>query len=187
MSKVNLVEINFPHLYHQEPDLRKDLYILLLDALRMPPHIGIILQNKYHSLTLKGSEPDVDTSVLLRTIQQKKTECIFLKIKPHPVYSLDYLSGILREILKKYPEIKAGETTCLSPVSDFFEEFYAVQKIESDIVFSFLNKLNANGFILEAYLVNLTSNSNGVSIPFYDAEDLKQTIQKALQQKQHVY
>lgn len=187
MSDANLAEISFPKVLQKEPDLSKGIFIVLLDAMRMPPHIGLIIQNQYHSLTLKGSEPDVDAKVLLRTIQQKKTESIFLKIKSHPVFSNDHLNDIFREILKKHPRINPGVSTCLSPVADFFEEFYAVQKSKDEIIFSFLNKLNSNGFILEAYLVNLTSDNNVIRIPFYQTDELKQTIQKALQQKNHVY
>jgi hypothetical protein len=176
MSALVLADITVPQTIDQLPDVKKGIFVILLHASRVPPHIGLIINGNYHSLTLKGTEPDVDAAILLRSIQQNKTESIFFEIKEHPVFSNDYLKDVFKEILKKYPKIVAGEVTCLSPVSDFFEEFYAVLKEKDDIIYKLIHKLNENGFISKAFLVNLWYENGLVKIPIYNTAQLEQTI-----------
>lgn len=159
-----------------ESTLNKGIYLCLIHAKRIPPHIGIIFDGLFHSLTIKGSEPNMKTEALLKTISQKKIETIFFKIASHPVYSLDYLNAVFLEILKKYPVIKSMEVTCLSPIKAFFNEYYALNSSENDIIFSFIERLNNNSFILEAYSVNLSLESDCVEIPTYTQTELDEQI-----------
>lgn len=159
-----------------EPSLEKGIYLCLLHAKRIPPHIGIIINGNYHSLTIKGTEPNVPLKALLKTISQKKIETIFLKIKPHPVFSVEHLNAMFLEILKPYTSIKNNELTCLSPLKEFFYEFYAVPKSDKDIIFTFINRLHNNNFILEANSLNLTLESGQVQIPVYSQEELNNKI-----------
>jgi hypothetical protein len=159
-----------------ELKLNKGIFVCLLHAKRIPPHIGIIINSQFHSLTIKGAEPNVSVKALLKTISQRQIETIILKVVSHPVYSLDHLDAIFLEILKKYPVIKSNEVTCLSPIKEFFNEYYALGSYQEEIIFSFLNKLNNNSFILEAYSLNLTIGNNSVEIPLYSQSELSDKI-----------
>lgn len=176
MTHVRLEEIHIPLVSDKLPVLEKGLYLVILHALRIPPHIGIIIHGKYHSLTLKGIETDIDSAVLLRTLHKTQTESIFFEINPHPVFSNNYLSDVFKEILKNYPRIIAGKVTCLNPVSTFFEEFYAVSHEKNDIIYTLVQKLNENGFILKAFLLNLNTGNKMVQLPVYTAEELNHKI-----------
>lgn len=156
--------------------LSKGIFICILHTKRIPPHIGLIINGYYHSLTIKGIEPNVSLKALIKTIQQKKIETYFLKITPHPVYSIEHLNDVFIEILKTHPNITGNEATCLSPLKTFFNEYYALNSKPSDIIYSFLNRLNNNNFILEAYSLNLTSEKNTVEIPVYSQEELDSKI-----------
>ena len=39
-----------------EIDLQTGLYIVIINASKVPPHIGLIIDNKYHSLNIKGRD-----------------------------------------------------------------------------------------------------------------------------------
>lgn len=156
--------------------LTKGLFICLLHVKRVPPHIGIIINGKYHSLTIKGIEPNISTIALLRTIQQQKIESVFLEINPHPVYSNDHMNSMFLEILKKYPHIRSNEVTCLSPLKDFFNEFYAINSSANDMIYDLLKRIAANNFILQAYSLNLSLENNTLSIPVYTQEELSEKI-----------
>lgn len=176
MIPVEFATLNIPTKPIQETEIEKGIYLCLLHAKRIPPHIGVIISGKYHSLTIKGAEPNVQLKALLKTIAQKKIETIFLKIAPHPVYSLDHLNSVFLEILKPYTQIKNNELTCLSPIKEFFLEFYALRSNEKDIIFTFLNQLNNNSFILEANSLNLALENNQVKIPVYSQDELNEKI-----------
>lgn len=176
MIPVEFSTLTIPTKPFQEAEIEKGIYLCLLHAKRLPPHIGIIINGKYHSLTIKGTEPNVQVKALLKTISQKKIETIFLKIVPHPVYSIDHLNSVFLEILKPYTSIKNTELTCLSPIKEFFLEFYAVKSNDKDIIFTFLNRLNNNSFILEANSLNLSLENNEVKVPVYSQEQLNDKI-----------
>ena len=176
MSISGSASLTIPTKPFDESILNKGIFLCLLHVKRVPPHIGIVIDGLFHSLTIKGSEPNVAIKALLKTISQKKIETIFLKITGHPVYSLDHLSDMFLEILKKYPAIKANELTCLSPIKDFFNEYYALNSSASDIIYSFLERLTNNNFILESYSVNLTLSHNKVEIPIYSQTELNDKI-----------
>ncbi len=53
-------------------DIKKGNWLVIMHAKRIPPHIGILINGKYNSLTIKGHEINVDPSVILKIIQQKK-------------------------------------------------------------------------------------------------------------------
>lgn len=176
MIPAEFASLSIPTFPANERSLEKGIYLCLLHAKRIPPHIGIIIDGNYHSLTIKGTEPNVPLKALLKTIAQKKIETIFLKIKAHPVFSTQHLNAMFIEILKTYTSIKNNELTCLSPLKEFFLEFYAVPKNDKDIIFTFINRLHSNTFILEANSLNLALENDRVEIPVYSQEELNQKI-----------
>ena len=56
----------------KEESLSKNTWLVILHASRTPPHIGVLIDGNYNSLTIKGHELDININVLLKTIQQKK-------------------------------------------------------------------------------------------------------------------
>ena len=168
------IAVNFGEL--TDSTLTKGLFICILHVKRVPPHIGIIIDGKYHSLTIKGIEPNIAISTLQRTIQQQKIESVFLKIAPHPVFSNDHMNSMFLEILKKYPQIRSDEVTCLSPLKDFFDEFYAINSSKNDIIIDLLKRMTANNFIIQAYSLNLSLENNTLSIPVYSQQELNEKI-----------
>jgi hypothetical protein len=162
-----------------ESILNKGLFICLLHVQHVPPHIGVIVDGNYHSLTIKGTEPNVTAAALLKLIQQKKIEAVFLRITNHPVFSTDHMNAMFLEILKKYPRIGSNEVTCLSPVKDFFNEFYAINSEEKDMIYDLLKRMEANNFILQAYSLNLSLENETLSIPVYTREELSKKINES--------
>lgn len=176
MTEIKFATITVPTKPFSEFNLNKGIYICLLHAKRVPPHIGIIINGNYHSLTIKGAEPNVVLKVLVKTIELKKIESVFFKIETHPVFSTDYLNAVFLEILKKHPHIISNEVTCLTPLKAFFNEFYAIESLESDIIYTFLKQLLNNNFILEAYSLNLDLQNNKIDIPVYSQNEINEKI-----------
>ena len=66
--------------------LLKDTWLVILHASRTPPHVGILIDGNYNSLTIKGHELNIDIKVLLKTIQQKKNRNGIYQIKKAPCF-----------------------------------------------------------------------------------------------------
>src|SRR4051812_47155098 len=146
--------------------LQKGTWLTILHARRVPPHIGLMFSGNYNSLTIKEHEININSGVLLKTISQKKIQSIFVKIIPHPVFSMDHQISMFQEYLKTFAYVKQYESTCLSPIKLFFKEFYGIGINEKELLFDFIQRLNENDFIESASAINLEL-EKGITLPAY--------------------
>jgi hypothetical protein len=160
---------------YNESALKKGLYLAILHSQRVPPHIGLMFEGQYHSLTIKGREFNIPLNVLEKTIAQKKIATYFVKVTEHPVFSIQHQEEIFKEILMKFENVKQFQASCLSPIKLFFNEFYAANSKEDQLFFEFMQVLNENHF-----LKNFTSlemaNCNEMTLPYYTLEELNARI-----------
>ena len=160
--------------------LNKGCWIAILHAQRIPPHVGMIFDSNYNSLTIKEHELNIDLAILLKTIRQRKIKSVFVRVAVHPVFSLDHLLSMFQEILKKYSYVKQFESTCLSPVKQFFGEFYALNCKENELLFQFMQHLSDNSFIDKAMAMNMVL-EEGIDLPCYTEEELNEKIKSERQ------
>jgi hypothetical protein len=159
--------------------LHKGTWLVVLHASRIPPHIGLMIDGNYNSLTIKERELNVSSEVLFKTISQKKIEALFLKLEKHPVFSADYLLQTFQEQLNLFTSVKPNEASCLSPLKLFFEEFYAIKNNKEQLFFDFADVLYQNDYITRAIGMNLPdSNNNTFTLPHYTNKELQERIEK---------
>ena len=56
------------------------MYLVILHANDIPPHIGIIYNEKYFSLTVSGQTLGDDSKVLKKLIHRKQIKTLFIKL-----------------------------------------------------------------------------------------------------------
>ncbi len=156
--------------------LLKGTWLVILHASRIPPHVGLVINGNYNSLTIKERELNVSLEALLKTISQKKIETLFIGIVKHPVFSSDHQLNIFQHQLQQFTSVKHGEATCLSPIKLFFEEFYAIKKNEEILFFDFLELLKENNYISETFAVNIKGDE--FTFNAYTAEELQDRIKQ---------
>ncbi len=145
--KIPPIHINRKFYIH---GFKKGIYLVLQHVNRIPPHIGLLIENKYHSLQIRGKELNVDGNVLLKNILIRKIPCIFLEISPHPVFSPQHQEEVYLEIMKNFTKVDGENETCLSPLREFFEEFYKLPKQKTTLIFDLLDQLYLNSFVKSA-------------------------------------
>lgn len=143
------------HVLDDQALLNKGTWLVVLHASRIPPHIGLMINGNYNSLTLKERETNVRSETLFKAIAQKKIETLFVKLVKHPVFSEDYQLQTFQEQLQQFSSVKQNEATCLSPIKLFFEEFYAVRNNKEQLFFDFLETLNDNDYLSDIVGVNM--------------------------------
>ena len=161
--------------------LLKHAWLVLLHVSRIPPHVGLMIDGNYNSLTIKGQELNVSCEALLKTIQIKKTDAVFLQLKKHPVFSNGHLLDVFQHQVQQFPHVKQGVATCVQPLKLFFHEFYALQKTDDELLFELVKRLEDNDYIGERIFVNIDEKSmkNGkFSLPDYSAEQLQEVIRE---------
>lgn len=162
-------------------EVKKGIYLVLQHANRVPPHIGMMMDNKYHSLSIKGQEINVSGEALLKNISVRKIPSVFLEIKRHPVFSNDHLGESFAEQVKQFDKVNTSGNTCLSPVKLFFGEFYALDASAIDLVFDLLEGLKKNNFTGPAFGAHLgTLKENNFYLQPYKRADLDKQIEEEL-------
>lgn len=159
--------------------LNKGTWLVVLHASRIPPHVGLMIDGNYNSLTIKEREMNVKAEVLLKTISSKKIEALFLKLVKHPVFSSDYQLSTFQEQLNQFTSVKQNEATCLSPLKLFFEEFYAIKNNKNQLFYDFVDVLYQNDYIAQAIGLNILNSDNGTfTLPHYTNIELQERIEK---------
>jgi hypothetical protein len=162
--------------------IKKGIYLVLQHANRIPPHIGIMIDNEYHSLNVKGQELNVSGTALLKNIGLRKIPTVFIKIKKHPVFSNQHLNESFVEQVKQFDRVNSEGNTCLSPIKLFFDEFYAIKKENVHLIFDLLDGLKENDFIDETCGMNLGETKGNIFyLQPYNASDLQLRINSELE------
>lgn len=156
--------------------LLKNTWLVILHAQRVPPHIGILIDGNYNSLTIKGQELEVSTEALLKTIHQRKIKTLFIELIKHPVFSGEYQLRVFQEQVKQFGMVKQNEATCLNPVKLFLEEFYALSYQANELLFELAQRLVANAYIKSVAALNTELTANGFELPIYTKETLQLRI-----------
>ena len=117
---------------------------------------------------------------MLKAIQQKKIESLFIKLSKHPVFSSDYQKEICQFYIKQYNQVKANEASCLSPIKLFLQEFYAIQENKNELLFELIERLKQNQYISLVLGLNIEDKieDSEFSLPMYSNEQLQEVIKQ---------
>jgi hypothetical protein len=160
-----------------ENELSNGVYIVVMHATRIPPHIGLIIDKHYHSLTIKGRDIDTPIRALVKNIEQRKIPSLFIKIKPHVTFSNAYMREHFILNVKQFSRVDKDVATCLSPIKLFFDEVYDVRMKEINFLFDLLPHLFADDLV--EFTSALFVNEAAYQLPVYTQQELDNEIENA--------
>ncbi|MDQ3046592.1 MAG: hypothetical protein M3R27_03520, partial [Bacteroidota bacterium] len=152
-------------------------FIVVLHATRIPPHIGIIAGNSYHSLSIKGQERNIPLSLVLKNIRVRRIPSLFIRIIDHQRLTGDEISEQFLSDLSSFEKVSAQGATCLSPIKPFFERVYNVPATDIRYIFDLLPKLEQAELIME--ISSLFIEEPVFTLPVYDMDEINHEILKA--------
>lgn len=174
--KTNIVTFNTLEKFNED-ELSNGVYIVVMHATRIPPHIGLIIDKQYHSLTIKGRDINTPIRALIKNIEQRKIPSLFIKIKPHTTFSNAYMREHFILNIQQFPRVDKNIATCLSPIKLFFNEVYDVRMQEINFLFDLLPHLFADDLI--EYTSTLFIDEANYQLPIYTQEELDTEIENA--------
>lgn len=153
--------------------LNNGTYLTLLYADQIPPHLGVISQGKYYSLTSHESQVALDVQPIWRTIQAKTIGTLFIGLKGAGSTEL------LDEIFGQYEKVIPGKLTCLAPLKDYFRLHHKLTVDDINFVFHLVKQLKIHNLIQTVYQLNLEEQMDGRSFTLleYTIEDIYQRIE----------
>jgi len=161
--------------------LMNEVYLVVLYATRIPPHLAISVNGKLFTLTVKGATVDGELGALLKLIRQRNIDSIFIKLSVPAVFTTDQLRNEIKKYTLAYPRVDIGIATCLSPIKDFCEEIYSTEMQKVNYVFDLLPKLYERNVITSCYQLNLDRYLTGSSfyLSRYNMNDIYEGIRSA--------
>ncbi len=158
-----LYQFKFEKKFNEQNKL-KGLYITMVYANRIPPHVGLIVDGMYNSLSVKGQDINVPVTALIKNSTLRKTPTIFIKIKSHPIFSDFYLREHFITNIQQFKRVDIGVATCLSPIKIFFEEVYNISMKNVNYLYELLPLLESEGLIEYTSSLNLDEKTYQFSV-----------------------
>lgn len=176
MTAAGAYTVNITHSFH-EVNLQKGLWIALVNATRTPPHVGLVFDGKYSSLNITGQELDINVLALVKRIEMQKIKAVFIRLKPHPVFSIDYLHGHFKIQVERYERVIAGTATCFTPVKTFFAENYALHEHQLEYLYNLFPELYEEEVISGAFALNMNELERSTfHLPVYTMKDIEDKL-----------
>ena len=161
--------------------LKNDVYLVLLYATRVPPHLLISVNGKIFTLNLTGASVDGELSALLTLIRKKRIETIFIRLTLPPLFTIEQLKEEIRNCTLAYPRVDIGIATCLTPIKDFCHTIYNTETKNVNLIFDLLPKLQERNALKDCYQMNLRfpSNINSFELRKYEVNDVYEAIRNS--------
>jgi hypothetical protein len=107
---------------------------------QIPPHIGVLHEGWYYSLSVKGVKTEIPFARFAAELQKRNNSCVLVELNlPF------YIQSPLRYFKAYGPLDGSGETTCLFPIRDWLAtelgEEEGMQLLAADFVFELIEKL----------------------------------------------
>jgi len=139
----------------KEAQLNEGVYLLILNARKIPPHLLLTVSGKVYGISTKGPSFDTNVGVYMNYVKKNNIESVFVKLKLPPIYTDTQMLNSVRSIVKAYPRVDIGAATCLSPIKDFMSEIYRTEIHDVHLIFDLLPKLKSQNIIEGYYQMNL--------------------------------
>ncbi|MEW6467383.1 MAG: hypothetical protein AB1458_00575 [Bacteroidota bacterium] len=140
-----------------ESVLKNDVFLILLYANRVPPHLAVSVNGKLFTLTVKGATVDGELGGLLKLVRRNRIETVFIRLSVPPLFTLEQLRGEIKKYTLAYPRVDVGIATCLTPIKDFCHSVYETETGKINFVFELLPRLMEQHVTGACYHMNMES------------------------------
>lgn len=147
-----------------ENEFDRGIFLWVLHADKIPPHIGISKNGAYFSLKVSGKDEALPVRRVLQLLRSKEIATLMVKTSENSI-----LCKELSTVFDRYERAGTNGFTCLTPVTEiYFSE-------PRDLILSeLLNLLNESGVVETVYGANLPSGFAG--IPAYGRSDIQKRL-----------
>lgn len=165
----------------------KGNYIIVLQTVRVPPHLLIAVDGRTWSISVSGQLPGEPLEKLFAYIHRKNVPTVFSELRLPDSFTAQRFSELLDQAVSKYPEVHANEVTCLHPIREAAAEVFGELAAEAQFIFELIPAIQKTGGIGEHYgfyLDEYLDKDKNLAMPLYTAEDVARATEEARLQSQ---
>lgn len=168
-----------------EEQLMNGTYIIVLQTVRVPPHLLIAVNGKTWSISVSGQLPAEPLEKLFSYIHRKQIPTVFSELRLPENITAEQFCHLLNDAVEKYPEVHANEVSCLHPIRDVAAKVFGEQAAEAQFIFELIPAIQKSGGIgvhYGFYLVEHLDANRDLAMPVYTAEDVARATDEARMQ-----
>lgn len=153
--------------------LTSGLWLILAGIKDTPPHIALINEAKYYSLSTRKVDCGSPLEKFMNAIERKHIPSLFVRLE-----TKKNLTFSLEKFYKDLPPLGSNENTCISPIKDLFAEYYSPEFASVDYVFELLALAEKKKILIECIspLCKYTC-TNIVTLPKYNITQIRNKIE----------
>jgi hypothetical protein len=160
-------------LLKSEAELNNGLWLILVAINGTPPHIALINEAKYYSLSTRKVDCGNSLEKFISVIERKHIPTLFVHIEIKKNIDLS-----LEKIYRDLQPLGNSENTCLSPIKELFAGNISPKFASTNYVFELLSMAEKMSLIKECLCVFCQdTNSNSITLPKYTMAQIKTKIQ----------
>ena len=156
-----------------QEELLNGVWIVLHKVKRIPPHLALLVNGKYFSLSVNGLEKNLDALNVFNISVQKKANDVFIKIKG------ENADVILADTCYSNDlHLNDGSLTCLVPLKLFLEKYTGISLVNANYIFEVIK---TNGIEIEKVMqlnADALMEGNSLFLPAYTMEEIRNCIGK---------
>lgn len=162
-----------------EHDFSIGTYIIIFNAIQVPPHLLISHQGKVYSVSVSGRQMGSPMPKLESYISRKSVPSLFIEWKLPESVSPENFDLILQENFAAYPRLEAGKTSCLSPIRDMAVNLYGAEMQQARFIFELLPLLHQHKATGAVFASNIVLPENTFTLQTYTENELESAIRRA--------
>lgn len=150
------------------------IYLTILHADKIPPHLGLCIDHHFFSLKVSGKEI-IPRKNLERAIEFKKIPSIFMRIRSN--ISPHNISEEAHEIFNTYSKVSLNNS-CIDPIKEMMKRFFFIKNTERiKNLHDLLPALQEMKVVKESYAFHLPISKNKTYIiKKYGQEEIETRI-----------
>lgn len=163
----------------------KGSFIVVLQTVRVPPHLLIAVDGKTWSISVSGQLPAEPLEKLFSYIHRKQIPTVFSELILPAGTDAEKFCRLLDDAVSRYPEVHANETTCLHPIRDVAAEVFGESLHHARFIFELIPGIQLNGGIGKHYGFYLDAHldaEKNLGMPVYTEEDVAEATREAARQ-----
>ena len=161
--------------------LMKEVFLVILNANRIPPHLAVSVNGNLFSLSVQGVTVNGSLTSLLSLIHKKKIQTLFIRLAVPPIVSIDQLKHEMMKFTLSYEKVVIGKSTCLNPIRDFCSSIYDINIQDVNFIFDLLPKLYQHNAIHDCYQLYMSNTMLNQSfiLNHYSINEVNKAIHQA--------
>ena len=137
------------------PLMEQGFFLLVLNALKKPPHLVLMVRGKPYSLTVNGPKMYGSHLEIQKLIRAKKIPTLYFQLRSPKSAKDSELLGLAEQFTFEHSRAGSDNVTCLYPLKKFCEAAYCLDISRVHFIFDLLPLLFNDLLITASYQMHM--------------------------------